>query len=683
MSFDSFKFDQELITAIENAKFTRASKLQQLIIPEILERHDILASAHSGSGKSASFILPLIQHLLTAKKAESGSNLEEDTEDKQSDTTLAESRNENQAESPEEKQENSKPENGPKVLILAPTRELANQISACIRRFTRELEIRYGILVGGAPYPPQVRMLKKPIDFLVATPGRLLDHLKNNRVNFDKIEYLVLDDIHRMIDMKMLDDIGSIIDAIPLSNELNDEGKQRQTLILSGNLDSEELSTFSEKYQKSPIRFELARSKQHYKALNQSLYIADSDDHKLKLNKALVEKSNASHIMITSQSQDELDQHKDYLTSELESVEVQKDGSLKSPNSQIHFIKDEHDLAADHPLRNTEKPQTIHLSLPNDILFFLQRLEILIDQKSEQEAPILVGKEEWSMLNQIERYIGKTLSRKKIEGLEPESSEPSVSSQTNSNKNTQTKNRNPYSGRRQNSKQNNKTNSKQKKPNNKNRNKNNKQGQKGNGNSAEYGEIDILDYQPQLTSYELGNDAFNQESFGNQAHGNQAPKNHSKKRNQAKKNNNQKSQSKNKNRNKNPKNNQPRNPQNTGNQFNSDIDERDLSWKQYISNISSGNGNSKTANKKFRKRGGGQGGNFDINHSPMAVSAKKVRDLAQNEEWVEEQKENKPSVQIRVKNTVKPKASPPESDNIKDTQDADGNRIGGKLGINK
>lgn len=757
VSFESFNFDQELLTAIENAKFTRASKLQKTVIPEILLGKDLIASAHSGSGKSASFILPLIQILLRVKANEPETedalnkavgDLAEALEEELDITPPVENLEHPETElntkaaKQDESSESGRPKNGPKVLILAPTRELANQISACIRRFTKELDLRYGILVGGAPYPPQVRMLKKPIDFLVATPGRLLDHLKNDRVNFDKIEYLVIDEVNRMLDMKMNDDLHAIIEQIPKTHTLQDRSeKPRQTLLFSGNLEGEALEKFSAEIQQSPIRFELARSKQHYRALQQSMYIADDLDHKLKLCKALISGSDSKHIMLASQSQTTLDTLFNFLNDAIDSHEkvgAPEDAHIENKELSIEddkhlfFIHDEQPLQEDHRLRLSPDVKVIHLDLPDDILVFLQRLESSIDQKSEQEIHLLVGGDEWSILNQIERYIGKTLSRKKVEGLEPQSSEPSVGTQTGGTKNTnQTKNRNPYSGRRQNAKQNNKGQGKQ----TRNQGKENKSGGSrknngskgngrkgnagngnsvnsnvGNGNAGNYGDQDGFhqDFQPQLTSYELGNNA-----FGNQ----NSNKPNSNKPNQKRKNNGQNKNTAGprkdgQNKQQNAKNNKTRNKrknsqtsntqtgQDAGNSFNSDthLDERDLSWKQYISNISNGNSASKSANKKFRKNQGKQNGNFDLNHSPMAVSARKNRDIAKNEEWAAEVKEaNKPSVQIRVKNTIKSKSNPDNASesstdaktrastngDSKPLTDAEGNRIGGKLGINK
>lgn len=706
MSFEPFNFNDSLLTAIEQAKFTRASKIQKLVIPEVLLGHDVIASAHSGSGKSASFVLPLIQLLLNNKALSHEENTSDNSELDNSDNDLEFNdgviNEETELENNEESDgSTSKPKNGPKVLILAPTRELANQISACIRRFTKDLNLRYGILVGGAPYPPQVRMLKKPVDFLVATPGRLLDHLKNNRVNFDKIEYLVIDEINRMIDMKMNSDLLEIYSYIPKSQTLeNGDIKLRQTLLFSGSLEGDSLESISREFQHNPVRFELAKSKQSYRALQQSMYIADEGEHKFKLCQALIENTESQHIIISSTQINHLQQLAEFLLTNIAELSASSDQILVNKNGkQIYLLVDEQSL--DDKLWNEiQDLKIIHLDLPDDILVFLQRLEPAIDQASSQELCLLVGKDEWSILHQIERYIGKTLSRKKIEGLEPLASEPSVSNQISSGKFTnQTKNRNPYSGRRQNNKARTQKNTSR----NKNDGPQNTNTYQMNPAPLPFENMDSNDiYNDQLMGNTINTNPQNGNAQNNKAK-NSNPKNNKPRNKQvrtnksadaknpaqpSKNNNNRNNKNRNNRQNKNPQ--QNSNPQLGGNNFNVELatDDRDLSWKQYISNISNGNAPSKTANKKYRKQHTSQNGGFDLNHSPMAISAKKVRDIAKNEEWASEKKEaSKPNVQIRVKSPIKSKSNlennDANSDNSKSYSDYDSERIGGKLGINK
>ncbi len=601
MSFEPFNFSKELLEAIEQAKFNRASKIQQLVIPEILNGKDLLVSAHSGSGKSASFVLPLIQKLLNNPRHIVDDNEAFDTEE----------------------DESSRPVYGPRALILTPTRELANQVSACIRRFTRNLDLRYGILVGGAPYPPQVRMLKKPVDFLVATPGRLLDHIKNNRVNFDFVEFLVIDECNRLIDMNITNEIREIIQQLP-ANIQDETAIQRQTLIFTDSLEGEQIKQLSEEFQNQAVRFELARSKQSYRALNQNMYIADEGEHKFKLTHTLITSSESNNILVFSPTQERLHELSTFLLNQ-ENFSQPCENQLILENKHIYLLNDEQLEAASQT--SAEPVQIIHLDLPDDILTFLQRLNQAIDSKSEQELSILVGKDDWPLLHQIERYIGKTLTRKKIDGLEPEASEPNVASASSTHrdsdsKESQTKNRNPYSGRRQ------------------------------------------------------GNTSPHKNKVKEQG------KSHNPSQNKRNKKTAQ-------NRHKNP----DAQPQNN---FNADpfMSDRDMSWKTYISNMSNGNGNGNGNGNRNHNSGHNKGGNknrgrnfkrqsggFDLNNSPMAISAKTVRERA-NDEWIDENKIKKPGVQIRVKSYNKNLHNdhvPAGEKSYSEIED----RIEGKLGINK
>jgi len=758
VSFETFNFDETLLKAIEQAKFTRASKIQKLVIPEVLAGHDVIASAHSGSGKSASFVLPLIQILLNNKAfspsadsfdiqdqndefIDEENHFEKNNEDNFLEGNADGNGNENGDEENSDLLHNAfehnalennqheifdsenlepsvKPKNGPKVLILAPTRELANQISACIRRFTKDLGLRYGILVGGAPYPPQVRMLKKPVDFLVATPGRLLDHLKNNRVNFDKIEFLVIDEINRMIDMKMHADLLEIYSYIPKSQTLeNGDIKLRQTLLFAGSLEGDSLENISKEFQNNPVRFELARSKHSYRNLHQSMYIADEGEHKLQLCNALVRQaflddSAINNIIIYSTQRENLDNLSAFLLNLFPEFVKENENLLNGPsNKRILLLVDEQNINESLLSIEMENLKIIHLDLPDDILVFLQRLEPAIDQESAQELCLLIGKNEWPMLHQIERYIGKTLSRKKIEGLEPVSTEPSVSSQISSGKFTnQTKNRNPYSGRRQN-----KSTSQKSNPRNRNQNQHFVASSQVEASELYFENMDSNDiYNEQLKGnvIDTGNKAplrkKGQRTTNTKNHSqtpransprSDSPRSNSLRSNSPQSNGaqnngariNKTAKPSNKGRKKQKQQNPQQNfnnPQLAGNSFTAvtAVDDRDLSWKQYITNISNGNAPSKTANKKFRSKHGSQKGGFDLNHSPMAISAKKVRDIAKNEEWASEKKEAaKPSVQIRVKAPVKIKGTLDiiNNDTQKSYSDFDAERIDGKLGINK
>ncbi len=644
MLFETFNLDSRIANSIKQAGFPQASKIQQLSIPEIIAGKDVLAASHSGTGKSAAFIIPLIQKLLI----EHPKSLQEQPLTEQNSFSSISNMNPLDTESnafnaPESSidedssLENMTPqtERGPRILILTPTREMANQVSACIRRFSNDCQLRYGILVGGAPYPPQVRMLKKPIDFLVATPGRLMDHVKNERVNFSRVQCLVIDEVSRMLDMGMVNDIKEIRQHIT---------QPIQTLFFSSSLEGEMINELSQRLQNNPVRIELARGKQSYRQLKQSMYITDEGEHKFKVCQALIgtdvendgENKVFENILIFSQHLERLQQLAGFLISARFHAEHNNANVLISAKGQkIYLVTDNepHNYTAN----NTQSIRLIHLDLPEDNQRILQRLDMILDTAGHSEVNLLVGQNDWPVLHQLERFIGKTIVRKKIAGIEPESSEPTVGTHKSSVEKIahKTKNRNPYSGRRNNK------NSTHKKPEQKSSS-------------------------PQTQKQPTTNPDGTQKNSSR-------PKTNSLKNTKPKGRNQNQPKSKTK----------PAGAQ-YGNTFQADNyqDERELSWKQYISNISSGNV-SKSANKKYRKHQGNSTG-FDLNHSPMAINTKKIRDMQPEEQWTDESRSNKPSVQIRLKSQSKSREqSGNKQEDSKNLDNSDSDRIGGKLGITK
>ncbi|MFA5530790.1 MAG: DEAD/DEAH box helicase, partial [Thiohalomonadaceae bacterium] len=168
MSFSSLNLGAPLLRAIENLGFSEPTEIQRQAIPVLMTGRDLMASAQTGTGKTAAFVLPALQRLLAPSDARGI---------------------------------------GPRILVLTPTRELATQVEENVRelgRFSRPVTTS---VVGGVPYPPQIRVLSRPVDILVATPGRLMDHMERGRIDFGRLELLVLDEADRMLDMGFLDDV--------------------------------------------------------------------------------------------------------------------------------------------------------------------------------------------------------------------------------------------------------------------------------------------------------------------------------------------------------------------------------------------------------------------------------------------------------------------------------------------
>ena len=192
MSFENLNLHPHILKAIVHLGYTTPTPIQKQAIPELLAGHDIMASAQTGTGKTAAFMLPALHRLSSPSKVHC---------------------------------------RGPRILVLTPTRELALQVSDAAIKYGKFLRrIKVVSILGGMPYPLQNKLLSQPVDILVATPGRLIDHIQRGRINFSRLEMLVLDEADRMLDMGFIDDVEKIASAISATNH--------QTLLFSATLDN-------------------------------------------------------------------------------------------------------------------------------------------------------------------------------------------------------------------------------------------------------------------------------------------------------------------------------------------------------------------------------------------------------------------------------------------------------------
>lgn len=235
MTFKNFEFHPAIHKALDECGFATASPVQEQAIPEILLGKDIRISAQTGTGKTAAFILPALQKL-SAGTPNRGI--------------------------------------GPRILILVPTRELALQVATEAYRFSKHLSrIRTICIYGGAPYPPQYRDLSRPHDILVATPGRLIDHLERRKVNLSRVEMLILDEADRMLDMGFIEPVELIASETP---------PDRQTILLSATLHGH-VGTLSKRLMKDPIEISVTPTKVNHDNIEQRLCFADDIHHKYRL----------------------------------------------------------------------------------------------------------------------------------------------------------------------------------------------------------------------------------------------------------------------------------------------------------------------------------------------------------------------------------------------------------------
>ncbi|QOC21088.1 DEAD/DEAH box helicase [Wenzhouxiangella sp. AB-CW3] len=225
MQFDSLGLKPELLRAVGEQGYTQPTPVQQQAIPVVLEGHDLMASAQTGTGKTAAFTLPLL-HKLSERRA-------------------------------------GHPR--PRALILTPTRELAAQVHENLRAYGRHLDLKSLEIFGGVNINPQITKLKRGIDVVIATPGRLIDHMERGTVRLDAIETLILDEADRMLDMGFRPAIERIVKALP---------KQRQTLLFSATF-SKEITEMAARYLKDPTRVETAPPNSTVEAIAQQVVRVD------------------------------------------------------------------------------------------------------------------------------------------------------------------------------------------------------------------------------------------------------------------------------------------------------------------------------------------------------------------------------------------------------------------------
>ena len=234
MSFASLNLDNALLRAIEESGYTTPTAIQAQAIPVVTAGHDLMASAQTGTGKTAAFMLPALNLLATPHELKS---------------------------------------RGPRILVLVPTRELATQVNEAARKYGKFIRARTVSIVGGMPYPLQNKLLSQPLDILVATPGRLLDHMERGRIDLSRLQMLVLDEADRMLDMGFLPDVERICEQLTA---------ERQTLLFSATLDGD-IARIARQILKNPKTIQVATQKEKHANIEQRLHYVDDMTHKNKL----------------------------------------------------------------------------------------------------------------------------------------------------------------------------------------------------------------------------------------------------------------------------------------------------------------------------------------------------------------------------------------------------------------
>ncbi|CAK0746982.1 ATP-dependent RNA helicase RhlE [Gammaproteobacteria bacterium] len=382
MSFEQLNLNEALLRAIKACNYAAPTDIQLAAIPAVLAGSDLLASAQTGTGKTAAFVLPALQRL--------------------TQPALTRGR-------------------GPRVLVLTPTRELANQVTESIRNLGQFLRLRSATVVGGVPYPPQLRMLERPLDLLVATPGRLMDHMDNRKIDLSRVEILVLDEADRMLDLGFVDAVRTIAAATPVT---------RQTLLFSATLEKRVMAIAADLL-RNPVEARLSTVIDRHAAIEQCVHQADDLAHKERLLDHWIAREELTQALIftaTKRDADRLAQTlaaRGHATAALHGDLSQRDRNrimerMRAQRLRLLVATD----VASRGLDIRTLSHVINYDLPMVAEDYIHRIGRTGRAGAMGTAISLVGPGDWVRLAGIERLTGARLTREVIPGLEPLHNEP-------------------------------------------------------------------------------------------------------------------------------------------------------------------------------------------------------------------------------------------------------------------
>jgi ATP-dependent RNA helicase RhlE len=396
MTFHSLGLSTDLLRAVVEAGYTQPTPIQQQAIPAILQGQDLLASAQTGTGKTAGFTLPLL-HLLSAN-ASTHANSEVSSTSRFPTRTGP-----------------SKKTRHPRALILTPTRELAVQVSESVKTYGKYLPLRSAVVYGGVGIRPQVQTLQRGVDVVVATPGRLLDHLGQNSLTLSHVEILVLDECDRMLDMGFIHDIRKILALLPNS---------RQTLMFSATF-SKSIQQLATTLLRSPVLIEVAARNTASEQVQQVVHLVDRN-RKRELLSYLIGSNNWKQVLVFTRTKHGANRLAEQLAKDgLKTTAIHGNKTQSARTRALEDFKQGKvrvlvatDVAS-RGLDIDQLPYVVNFELPNVPEDYVHRIGRTGRAGNDGRAISLVSQDEYPFLRDIERLLKRPLDQAVIEGYAP------------------------------------------------------------------------------------------------------------------------------------------------------------------------------------------------------------------------------------------------------------------------
>ena len=385
MTFKELELDEALCHAAADMGFETPTSIQELVIPHALDGRDILASAPTGTGKTAAFLLPACQFLLDYPRRQPGAT---------------------------------------RILILTPTRELALQVYEQALAITKHTQIVCGVITGGINYGTDKETLSKNLDILVATPGRLLEHIEKEAADCRDIECLILDEADRMLDMGF----STVV------NQIAAEARWRkQNLLFSATLEGKGVKTFAHDILNNPAVIEANPSRKEKNKIHQWYHLADDMNHKQALLVNILKQETTTSAVVFVKTRERLQMLKDFLASKDIPVcwlqgEMPQDKRIAAlarfKSGEVPIL-----LATDVAARGIDVPNVSHVinfDMPRKADVYVHRIGRTGRAGAKGTAISLVEAHDFDMVAKTARYMGEPLKARVIDELRPKNKTPKI-----------------------------------------------------------------------------------------------------------------------------------------------------------------------------------------------------------------------------------------------------------------
>jgi superfamily II DNA/RNA helicase len=391
--FASLGLEPEILRSVTEAGYTEPTDVQLKAIPAAIAGGDLLVSSRTGSGKTAAFVLPALQRVIEARR------------------------------DPAKKRERGQP-TGPRVLVLAPTRELAMQVSKACSVYGRNVQgLRVATIVGGVPYAAQLKALRGPLDILIGTPGRLIDHMGSGKAMMSQVELLILDEADRMLDMGFIDDIHLI------AKELS---KERQTMMFSATFDGT-VGGLAAQLTHDAQRIRVSAPSEQHTQIEQRLHWADNRKHRDDLLDQLLADRNIEQAVVFTSTQRDADELADRLSQIGHSVAALHGGMPQGRRNRVLGALRMKQLkvlvATDVAARGIDVPTITHVinyGLPMKAEDYVHRIGRTGRAGRSGLAITIAERRDIPMIRRIERFTTHNIPAAVVPGLEPRLQAPAA-----------------------------------------------------------------------------------------------------------------------------------------------------------------------------------------------------------------------------------------------------------------